>query len=209
MRRQPQLVCALLYGAGLRLMECLQLRIKDLDFERLEVVVREAKGGGQRVTMMPAAAVPALRRHLERVRAIHQRDRRRGAGWVRVPGALDRKYPDAGREWAWQYVFPAYRTHVDSETGQRRRAHYHPSAVQRAMRAAVRKIGLPRRATCHSLRHSFATHLLQAGSDIRTVQELLGHRSLKTTMIYTHVLNRGGLGVRSPLDHGLAAERGA
>ena len=197
---QKRLVATLLYGAGLRLLEALRLRVKDVDFSRNELLVRRAKGHRDRVALLPKTAKPPLRGQLNSVRATYERDLARGAGWVALPGALERKYPNAGREWGWQYVFPATRLHVDPDTGRKRRHHLHESAVQRAMKNAVRASGIAKPATCHSLRHSFATHLLESGYDIRTIQELLGHRSLKTTMIYTHVLNRGGLGVRSPAD---------
>jgi len=195
-----RIVAATLYGSGLRLMQCLQLRIKDLDLERRELSVRSGKGGRDRITVLPGALVPDLRRQIERVRARHAADTRAGSGWVAVPFALARKYPAAGRQLPWQWVFPATRQHTDRATGQVRRHHLHESAVQRAVTDAVRRTGIPKRATCHSLRHSFATHLLEDGYDIRTIQELLGHRSVRTTMIYTHVLNRGGRGVTSPLD---------
>jgi len=196
----PALMASLLYGAGLRLLECAHLRVKDLDFERLEIVVRDGKGRRDRVTMLPQGMVDPLREHLERVRAQHVADLAVGAGWVELPDALDRKLPNAPREWPWQWVFPATRTYVDPVSGRTRRHHLHETVLQRAMRAAVLAAGLSKRAGCHTLRHSFATSLLEAGYDIRTIQELLGHRDVATTMIYTHVLNRGGLGVRSPLD---------
>lgn len=200
LRPPYRLVGALLYGSGLRLLEALQLRIKDIAPDRGELVVRAGKGNRDRVTMVPDALRPALAAQIGRVRGLHEADLARGAGWVAMPGALAGKLPGAARELAWQYLFPATRTHLHAATGQHRRHHLHESAMQRAMTRAVRDAGLTRRATCHALRHSFATHLLQDGYDIRTVQELLGHASVKTTMIYTHVLNRGGLGVRSPLD---------
>jgi integron integrase len=190
----------LLYGSGMRLMECMRLRVKDLDFERREIVIREGKGDRDRVTMLPEAIRAELGRYLQGVRDRHDLDTRSGAGWVPLPTALERKSPHAGCEWAWQWVFPATRILVDPATGRRRRHHLHPSSVQRAVKAAVRQSGISKRATCHTFRHSFATHLLEAGYDIRTVQELLGHRNVRTTMVYTHVLNRGGLGVRSPAD---------
>ena len=176
------------------------LRVKDLDLERGELTVRRGKGGKDRVTVVPEAARGALREHLEQSRALHVRDLAAGAGWVEMPGGLDAKYPRAGLTWAWQWVFPARRRFRDPVSGRIRRHHLHESAVQRAMTAAVRASGIGKRASCHTLRHSFATHLLEAGYDSRTVQELLGHRDVATTMIYTHVLNRGGRGVRSPAD---------
>ena len=194
------LVGLLLYGSGLRLLECLTLRVKDLDLARGEIRVRRGKGQKDRVTVLPAAAAGELRDHLARVRAGHAADLGAGAGAVVLPGALARKYPGAERSWAWQWVFPATRRYADRETGEMRRHHLHPSAVQRAMAAAVRRAGISKRASCHTLRHSFATHLLEAGYDIRTVQELMGHRDVSTTMIYTHVLLKGGRGVRSPAD---------
>jgi integron integrase len=196
----PRLVASLLYGAGLRLLEAMRLRVKDLDFASSEITVRRGKGGKDRRTMLPGSVAGDLRAHLQRVREQHERDRRAGAGWVELPEALGRKLPSAGCEWPWQWVFPATREYRDRATGQRRRHHLHETVVQRAVRQAVRDAGIAKRATCHTFRHSFATHLLERGYDIRTVQELLGHASVATTMIYTHVLSRGGLAVRSPLD---------
>lgn len=181
-------------------MECMRLRVKDVDFERREILIREGKSDRDRVTMLPDAVRAELGRHLQIGRDQHDRDTRSGGGWAPLPTALERKFPDAGREWACQWVFPATRTQRDPATGRRRRHHLHSSCVQRAVKEAVRRSGIAKRATCHTFRHSFATHLLEAGYDIRTVQELLGHRNVRTTMIYTHVLNRGGLGVRSPAD---------
>jgi integron integrase len=194
------LVARLLYGSGLRLLECLELRVKDVDFERLEIVVRDAKGRRDRVAPLPEACVEALRAHLERVRRLHGRDLDAGFGAVALPTALARKFPNAARLWGWQWVFPATRRYQDQTAATERRHHLHETVVQRAITDAVRRAGIAKRATCHTLRHSFATHLLAGGYDIRTVQELLGHRNVQTTMVYTHVLNRGGRGVRSPLD---------
>jgi integron integrase len=195
-----RLVALLLYGSGLRLTEALTLRVKDLDLERGELTVRRGKAGKDRVTVVPQAARRPLREHLERVRTLHVRDLAAGAGWVQLPEGLAAKYAKAASAWPWQWVFPARRRQVDPASGRIQRHHLHESAIQRAMAAAVRASGIGKRASCHTLRHSFATHLLEAGYDIRTVQELLGHRDVSTTMIYTHVLNRGGHGVRSPAD---------
>ena len=194
------LVASLLYGAGLRLLEALRLRVKDVDRASNEITVRDGKGRKDRVTLLPAATGDPLRRHLDAVRDQHRRDRARGLGCVALPTALSRKYPRAACEWSWQWVFPATSHYRDPETGQRRRHHLHETVIQRAVKEASRRANLAKPATCHTLRHSFATHLLEAGYDIRTIQELLGHSDVATTMIYTHVLNRGGRGVRSPLD---------
>jgi integron integrase len=196
----PRLMATLLYGAGLRLLECAHLRVKDVDFARNQLTVRSGKGDKDRATMLPAVVKADLARHLERAKRQHEEDLRHGAGWVELPSALARKYPNAGREWPWQWVFPATRFYLDAATGQRRRHHLHESVLQRAVREAVLRTGIPKRVTCHTFRHSFATHLLEDRQDIRTVQELLGHRDVSTTMIYTHVLNRGPAGVQSPAD---------
>jgi integron integrase len=194
------LVASLLYGAGLRLMEAVRLRVKDLDFARREILVRDGKGAKDRVTVLPAKLAEPLRQQLAKTRELHDKDRLAGYGEVYLPFALARKYPRAARDWGWQYVFPAGTLSRDPRSGRMRRHHLEEQSVQRAMKNAVRRAGIVKPATPHTLRHSFATHLLEAGYDIRTVQELLGHSSVNTTMVYTHVLNRGGRGVRSPLD---------
>lgn len=194
------LIASLLYGAGLGLMEAIRLRVKDVDFARGQINVREGKGAKDRVTMLPASPTSALRDHLGRVRQLHQSDLRAGNGRVVLPFALERKYPQADREWGWQYIFPSIKRSVDPRSGMERRHHVSPESIQRAVKRAITLAGVNRTGSCHTLRHSFATHLLEDGYDIRTVQELLGHNDVRTTMIYTHVLNRGGRGVLSPLD---------
>lgn len=194
------LMASLMYGSGLRLMECLRLRVQDIDFARGEIAVRNGKGAKDRVTMLPDALKPPLQAQLARAREVHESDVEAGWGCVVLPDALDRKYPHAAAEWRWQWVFPQERRWRDPKTGIQGRHHVHPTIIQRAVKEAAHASGVTKHVGCHTLRHSFATHLLESGYDIRTIQELLGHRSLNTTMIYTHVLNKGGLGVKSPFD---------
>ena len=196
----PRLAGILLYGSGLRLLECLTLRVKDLDFERMEIRVRRGKGGKDRVTMLPASAKQDLIEHLKLTKRIHEEDLRQGAGQTKLPDALSRKYPKADSQWGWQFVFPAGSLYFDSKAGVKRRHHLDESVIQKAIKEAVQAAGITKHGTAHTLRHSFATQLLEAGYDIRTVQELLGHADVRTTQIYTHVLNRGRLGVVSPAD---------
>lgn len=195
-----KLMGQLLYGSGLRLMECVRLRLKDIDFDYKTVTVRDGKGEKDRVTPLPDSLIPALKRQIERVRVLHDDDLAAGLGEVYLPHALDVKYPNAARELAWQYLFPAPKRALDPRSGKERRHHIDSSGLQRAVKEAARSASIRKRVTCHTFRHSFATHLLQNGYDIRTVQELLGHKDVRTTMIYTHVLQRGGLAVKSPLD---------
>ncbi|MGH8645997.1 MAG: integron integrase [Gammaproteobacteria bacterium] len=197
------LMASLLYGSGLRLMECVRLRVKDLDFERRQVLVRDGKGQKDRVTVLPDGLIAHLKTHLEKIRVLHEADLASGFGTVELPYALERKYPNANREWAWKYVFPASKLSRDPRSGVIRRHHIDASVLQRAVKEAVRVAGLAKPGTCHAFRYSFATDLLEAGYDIRTVQELLGHQDVKTTMIYTHVLQRGAQAVKSPFDRSL------
>jgi integron integrase len=194
------LMASLMYGAGLRLMECLRLRVQDIDFARNEIHVRDGKGAKDRITMLPESLKAALKDHLKRVKAIHDRDVADGWGRVQMPSALDRKCPNAPKDWRRQWVFPQENRWTNTQTKEQGRHHIDESLIQKAVRDALAKAGLTKRATCHTFRHSFATHLLEGGYDIRTVQELPGHNDVKTTMIYTHVLNRGPSGVRSPVD---------
>jgi integron integrase len=195
-----RLMASLLYGSGLRLMECVSVRVKDLDFDNGQVLIRRGKGQKDRVTLMPRSLVEQLAAHLVEVREQHAADLEAGAGHVELPSAVRSKYPNASREWPWQWVFPATRRYLDPVMGEQRRHHIHETALQRAVREAALAADLGKSVSCHTLRHSFATHLLEAGYDIRTIQKLLGHTDVRTTMIYTHVINRGPFGVKSPLD---------
>jgi integron integrase len=194
------MMAALLYGSGLRLTECLELRVQDLDFEYNQITVRDGKGDKDRVTMLPEMVKKPLKEHLLKVKRLHERDLKAGFGTVFLPYALGRKYPQADKEYKWQYVFPASRISTDPQSGIERRHHIYETVLQKAVKVAIRKAGITKHASCHTFRHSFATHLLESGYDIRTVQELLGHKNVETTQIYTHVLNKGGRGVKSPID---------
>lgn len=194
------LMASLLYGSGLRLMECLRLRVKDIDFAYRQIIVRDGKGHKDRVTVLPGLLQEPVQKHLVKVKALHEQDLKEGFGRVYLPSALERKYRHADREWGWQYVFPASKRSVDPRSGIVRRHHVAESVLQQAVKRAIRVAGITKPGSCHTFRHSFATHLLQAGYDIRTVQELLGHKDVSTTMIYTHVMNQGAQGVRSPID---------
>jgi integron integrase len=201
------LMASLLYGSGLRLRECLKLRVKDLDFGYGQVVVRDGKGAKDRITMLPATLVEPLKEHLLRARTLHEKDLASGHGDVELPHALHLKYPKAAYQWAWKFVFPSHKLSTDPKTGVIRRHHVYENYIIRGVKVAAERAGIAKHVSCHTLRHSFATHLLESGYDIRTVQELLGHSSVETTMIYTHVMNKGGRGVRSPLDRGPRAEQ--
>jgi integron integrase len=200
MERTPQLVVKMLYGSGLRVTEALRLRIKDADFAMRQVTVRSGKGDRDRITTLSANLIPLLENHMKKVKVLHERDLAEGNGAVYLPHALDRKYPNAAREWCWQYLFPARDVSVDPRSGVVRRHHVDPGVINKAIKIAARRAGINKVVSAHTFRHSFATHLLQRGTDIRTIQALLGHRDVATTMIYTHVLQQGGFGVASPLD---------
>jgi integron integrase len=193
-------MASLLYGSGLRLMECLRLRIKDIDFHSKQIVVRDGKGARDRVTLLPESLIAPLKKHLQRVKSLHDIDLNEGFGKVYLPFALQRKYPNAHSEWSWQYVFPSSKRSMDPASNQMRRHHVDESVLQRAIHKAIRTCGIIKPGSCHTLRHSFATHLLESGCDIRTIQELLGHKDVSTTMIYTHVTKKGGAGIKSPFD---------
>jgi integron integrase len=197
---RPWLLCSLLYGTGLRLMECLRLRVKDVDFSRNEITVRDGKGGKDRRTVLPKSLVEPLQREVERARALHTTDLQAGFGAAHLPHALAKKYPNAERDFGWQYVFPSPRRSIDPRDGVERRHHFDDGTLSRALKSACKSAGIVKPVSAHTLRHSFATHMIEAGYDIRTVQELLGHKDVATTQIYTHVLNRGAGGVVSPLD---------
>ncbi len=201
LKNENQLMASLMYGSGMRLMECLTLRIQDIDFTKNEITIRGGKGDKDRVTMLPESLKINLQEHLKNVKEIHKKDIQDGWGRVQLPEALDRKYPNAPTEWRWQWVFPQENRWRNQKTGEQGRHHVDESILQKAFKQAVEKAGITKRASCHSLRHSFATHLIESGYDIRTVQELLGHTDVRTTMIYTHVLNRDGHGVKSPIDN--------
>ena len=200
MTGRQKIMASLLYGTGMRLMDCVRLRVQDVDFEYRQIVIRDGKGKKDRVVPLPERMIDVIKAHLKKVHKLHLDDLEKGHGEVYLPNALARKYPNAAREWGWQYVFPSGRLSVDPRTSKVRRHHIHENTLQKAVKKASTSIGITKRVNCHAMRHSFATHLLENGYDIRTVQELLGHADVSTTMIYTHVLNRGGKGVRSPLD---------
>ena len=197
---EKRLMASLMYGAGLRLMECLRLRVQDIDFSRHEILVRDGKGAKDRITVLPESLNAPLQAHLKKVKAIHEKDLADGWGRVLLPDALDRKYPNAPKDWRWQLIFPQETRWKNTKTGEEGRHHVHETILQRTVKDAVRRAGVVKHAGCHTFRHAFATHLLETGYDIRTIQELLGHKDVSTTMMYTHVLNKGGHGVRSPID---------
>ncbi len=198
---EKRVMAGLLYGSGLRLIECLRLRIKDIDFEYKQITVRNGKGQKDRLTMLPEKLIEQLHQQVEKAQILHKQDLANGFGEVYLPNSLEHKYPNANKEFLWQYIFPANRISTDPRSKKQRRHHYNEKALQRAVKKAIQKAGINKQGSCHTLRHSFATHLLEAGYDIRTIQELLGHKSVETTMIYTHVLNKGGTAVHSPLDN--------
>lgn len=200
MSGKHKIIAMLLYGGGLRLMDALRLRVKDIDFRQNQIIIRDGKGAKDRITVLPDATKSPLKKHLKIIEEIHQNDLKKGYGSVWLPDALAMKYPNADRDWGWQYVFPSTTLSVDLRSGETRRHHLSESSIQKAVKKAVKKVGINKPVSCHTFRHSFATHLLESGYDIRTVQELMGHKDVSTTMIYTHVLNRNKLGVRSPLD---------
>ncbi len=198
---EKRVMAGLLYGSGLRLMECLRLRIKDIDFEYKQITVRDGKGQKDRLTMLPKKLIEQLHQQTEKASILHKQDLANGFGEVYLPNALERKYPNANKEFRWQYIFPADRISTDPRSGKQRRHHWSEQVLQRAVKKAIQKAGINKQGSCHTLRHSFATHLLESGYDIRTIQELLGHKSVETTMVYIHVLNKGGRAVSSPLDN--------
>lgn len=203
----PWLAGMMMYGGGLRLQEAISLRVQDVNFEYKQITVRNGKGEKDRVTMLPERIIADLQKHLVKVKEQHEKDLGKGYGTVYLPYALAKKYPNANKEWGWQYVFPAAKISVDPRSGVKQRHHLHNTTLQKAVRSAIKKAGINRNTGCHTFRHSFATHLLKAGYDIRTVQELLGHKNIKTTEIYLHVLNRGGMGVRSPADFDIGGDK--
>ena len=197
---EKQLMAYLLYGSGLRLTECLRLRVKDVDFNNKQIIVRDGKGEKDRVTLLSEIIIPHLKKHLTKVRKIHKADTENGFGTTNLPYALERKYPNASKEWHWSYVFPSIKTVIDNKTGEVKRHHLNESVLQRSVKKAIKQAHVEKHGGCHTFRHSFATHLLENGYDIRTIQDLLGHKNLQTTMVYTHVMNKGPMGVKSPGD---------
>ncbi len=200
LQKRPLLICELLYGAGMRISECVRIRVQDIDFGYKQIWVRSGKGMKDRVTLLPQKCIPDLQKQMKRVRNLHERDLKKGLGKALLPGALVKKYPDEDQQLRWQYVFPSSRLSKDPRSGLLHRHHVSAVYIQTAFKKAVHAAGVPKKATCHSLRHSFATHLLSNGYDIRTVQDLLGHKNVATTMVYTHIIKKGGMGVKSPID---------